>query len=233
MLNAQEFLNEMFDKTPDLDNYYLYKMTESVDKTFIIDLNKVQITLLEPYIIKNEITNFLEFIIKSENTKNLHLNFFDYLRYDKNDYFIRQKIWDFLYSLEILKFNSEEIFVFVNILNFSIYKIEILKKFFLWRKIILDFSKENDVVFLDEVFLSYNDLKNILNKIFENKAIKKIRLFKNLGDIKGSTILSRLIRDYIAQEKILKKQNLNKKKIKKKENAKKENIIKKKKNLFQ
>ena len=224
MLNAQEFLNEMFKIHPSLKNYYLYQMTESIDKIFIIDLKKVNLSLLEPKIVNSEITNFLMFIENSEkkqtsknlknieNTQNLKSMFFNYLRYNKNNYFIRQRVWDFLYSLEILKLNFEEIFVFLNILNFSIKNVDILRTYFLWKKIIGEFG-DDDFVFLDEVFLKFEDLKKILKKIFGEKGILKIRLFKDLKVVKGSSVMSLLIRDYIANEKNIKKQR--KKKIKK------------------
>ena len=71
-LTAKTFLTESFDhyeKKTKLERFYLKRLTENIDKIFIIDLSKIKVKLIEKKRVIKNLHDFLShFISKSEST---------------------------------------------------------------------------------------------------------------------------------------------------------------------
>lgn len=71
-LSAKRFLThsfENYEKQSKLDKFYLTRLTDNIDKIFIIDLSKIKVKLIEKKRVIKNLHDFLtHFISKSDST---------------------------------------------------------------------------------------------------------------------------------------------------------------------
>ena len=71
-LNAKKFLVQSFEnyeKQNKIEKFYLSRLTENIDKIFIIDLSKIKVKLIEKKRVIKNLHDFLtHFISKSDST---------------------------------------------------------------------------------------------------------------------------------------------------------------------
>ena len=64
-------------------------MTKKIDRTFIIDLNKIKVKVLPVQIVFDEILSFINYVVYHKEETSLNSAFIDYLRLAKSKDFIR------------------------------------------------------------------------------------------------------------------------------------------------
>lgn len=208
MLTAKEFLEETYNTfliQEKLKKYYLYTMTKGFDTSFILDLNKIKVKLLDIGKVHKELLCFVNYVVTQQDKSDLNGVYYDYVRLVKPRQFLKTEMWSFFYSLEILQRKFTEISILLKMLSSNSFH-EALTFFIFCRNIILKTTNKYKDDFLDDINLTFYELNLILQQIFGKKTAKKIHLIQNISqESKASILMFKIIKDWINHKKTIKK----------------------------
>ena len=106
--------------------------------------------------------------------------YFSYLRIYKNKDYITTENWNFLYSLEVLRHQYEELWIVTNILSQNKNLRRILGFYLRARGVVSQVFAIPQSKLLDEVQLDFNSVHSIMNTIYQEKTTSKMHLIQKL-----------------------------------------------------
>lgn len=205
MVSAAEFLKSSVKASEDAAKdfrFYLFSLTQGIDTSFILDLNRIKVNLLPWGVVLKESLDLLKFLVSNPEEKDINEVMQSYLRLEKSKEFVKSALWSFLFSLETLKDQHEEFWMITNILSSSRTPKSLISFYMFCRQVICSTAGKEELILLDDFSLTFAQLNLVMGQIFGDKVSSKIFLIKNFREgTRCSSFLSYILLDWIANSK--------------------------------